>query len=301
MSLENPQEHLRCMYYDGEEFPVIQMLEFNCDESKNYSFCNGMLLFLMHGNASFDLGNERGKKASDGDFLLAPAGGKILVNEGSSCTVMAVRLLKKVSFCECYMVEQLFFEREIEPCKSVVEPSDAASESSILVPLDAGILKFNEPIRKFLESVESAINDGLKCRNYFEVKIKELFYLLRAYYSKDQLYNLFYAVVSPDTQFSDYVFTNYRKHKTVAQLAASMNLSHSGFARKFQKVFRQPPYKWMMEQKCEAIFVELAQGSKNLKQISSEFGFLSQTQFNDFCKEKWGKPPGAIRKKPTAE
>lgn len=290
MLIENPQEHIACPYYDNVEFPLIKIHKFAPIDSISTTMRNNLLIFIMEGSVHYCMGNQRNQEAKKGAFLLIPQGWTIEMNIGTDCIIMAFRILHRISFCEQFKIEQLV---DIPRKKTKGALSKNANSEPSKNPT---FLKINTPIWNYLFSLYSSMADGLLCRNYFDTKIIELFYLLRAYYSKEQLYELFNPVASADTLFSDYVRLNHHKYKTVSQLADSMKMSYTRFSRKFRKIYHQPPYQWMINQRAEAIYTELTRGDKNLKQIAADFGFPSPAQFNDFCKNKWSRTPGEIRK-----
>jgi len=120
--------------------------------------------------------------------------------------------------------------------------------------------------------------------------------LFRAYYTKEDLAVFFSPVLTNTTEFSNFVLQNYRKVKTVRELARLYSCSISSFDKKFKKAFGISPYKWMQERKVSLIYHEIYATHKPIKQIAEEQQFMSLPQFNDYCKKHFGYPPGRMRK-----
>ena len=120
--------------------------------------------------------------------------------------------------------------------------------------------------------------------------------ILYIYYSKEDLYNFFYSILSQDTAFSEYIRLNWNKFHSVNEMAKSMNLTHKQFYKRFISMFGQTPQQWMKESRASSILKELIFTSKLIKQIANENSFSSEPQFTRFCKRQLGKTPTQIRK-----
>jgi len=145
--------------------------------------------------------------------------------------------------------------------------------------------------------LESYINDGIKSIRFFELKIQEFFFLVQEYYTKSQIASFLTPIYSNDFIFSNNIFKSIGKIRTVKGLANAFDYSLSGFEKKFKRVFKVSPYRWMQEQRAKKIYHEVAYGPKTFTLISEEYGFSSPAHFNDFCKQFFGGTPGYLRKK----
>lgn len=212
--------------------------------------------------------------------MVLPAGNNFEATAKQNASILIFRIRAKLELCDAYSIEKL---------KAEFHESDEFK--------DIGYLDVDERLTGYLASVTTYIKDGLRCYYLFLIKLKELFFLLRAYYPKDELYHFFYPIISNDTTFSDLVLKNHHKAKTVQELANLVNYSLSGFQKKFKKVFGVPAYQWMNEQRSKSILHEINTNKKSFKEISFEYGFSSPSHFNDFCKINFGDTPGKIRKK----
>ena len=196
--------------------------------------------------------------------------------------VMVFRLYNPVKLCESYFAEYLFNPQE---------PGFAISKSLKKIK----VLDINPRIRYLIDGLIDCVTDGIKCKHYFDMKIREFFMMLRAYYPKSELRGFLSMILSRDTAFSEYVKKNRNRYPTVIALAKSMNLTKKQFAKRFNEVFECTPYKWMREGRAQTIHHEITATKKPLKQVSMESGFNSVAQFTKFCKNELGQTPMELR------
>lgn len=163
-------------------------------------------------------------------------------------------------------------------------------------PCDASAsLPVNKALVNYFGNFVDHIADDVERKSYLSLKAKELFFLLKAYYQRQELVAFFRPLLSNNLSFLNFVNNNYFKAKNVQELATICNYSLAGFEKKFQRVFGISVYQWMLKKKTLRIYHELTFSEKTLKEISEEQGFTSTSQLNDFCKRNLGLPPGKIR------
>jgi len=158
-------------------------------------------------------------------------------------------------------------------------------------------LTIKKLIIRFLSLMELYIREGIQSAHFYDLKRKELFFLLFSCYQKQHLNRFMNCVLSKDVQFKKFVVSNYLAVKNVQELAKLANYSTSGFIKKFQKCFKDSPYNWMQKQKAKQISIEINQGIKSLQEIANEYKFSSYQHFSVFCKAKLGATPTTFFKK----
>jgi len=158
------------------------------------------------------------------------------------------------------------------------------------------MLDINDRISMYIEHFVLCVDDGIRCSYYFETKMKELFFMLRAYYTKEELAGFFSPLVSKDSLFMNLMYKNYRKVKSVQELADISMYSTSGFKKQFNKVFGTSASEWLSDQKAALIFQDLNNPSLNIKEIAYKYDFSSVSSFSSFCLNKFGLPPGKMKK-----
>lgn len=160
------------------------------------------------------------------------------------------------------------------------------------------MLTINDRIYKFVELMQECVDDGLKCEYYFEIKIKELFFLLRTYYSKEELLGFFSPLLSHNARFMNLMYQN-RNAKSVYELVDISMYSESGFKKQFQKVFGTSASTWLRNQKASLIYRDLHCSELSIKELADKYDFSSVSSFSTFCQSKFELPPGQIRARKT--
>lgn len=160
-------------------------------------------------------------------------------------------------------------------------------------------LSVKQYLKDYLIFLRDNLVSGLNSNMFLELKGRELFILLKEYYTKDELASFLSPMLTRDISFSTFVLNNYTQVKTVNDFARLYACSLSSFEKRFKSVFGTSPYKWMKDRKVNLVFHELNTTNKPIKQIADEQGFPSLPQFNDYCKKHLGYPPGKLRKAGT--
>lgn len=277
MSLLNPKEHLSCYNYEKGEKPVIEVVEMQKTERREEkSLTESIITFILKGKCWLSLNDFNAKEIQEGSIMLLPSGTDFIAVAKEDITAVSFRIGGKLQLCDRFPVEQL---------------------SGYEVELDSSFnpLVMNDKMIDYIYNLKSCIKSGLNCYHYLELKIKELFFLLRGYYSKTELAAFFFPLLGKDLNFSEYVLNNHYKVKTVQELASLSCYSLSAFNKRFKSTFGVSPYRWMKTQKAKRIYHEINGTEKTFSDISESYAFSSLSQFSDFCKANFGFPPGKIR------
>ncbi|NDV96645.1 AraC family transcriptional regulator [Dysgonomonas sp. 521] len=279
MELLYKHEHLTCYNYEKGERPTIEKVSIKRGQSWNISSIENKVIFMLKGYLVFSFADIVDKGIHEGKMMLIPAGSHLKSQAQEDATFVVIRLHNTKHLCDCFSLDLLLKEENKGPKPGL------------------HYLDINERVESFLSFLDTCMSDGLKCTYYFELKAKEFYFLLRAYYTKKDLLFFFYPLLSHDLSFSEYVAKHHNKAKTVLELAELMNYSLSGFQKRFKKVFGISAYRWMKDERSKSIYHQINSTDKSLKEISDEYGFSSPSHFNDFCKANFGSTPGVIRRK----
>lgn len=277
MSILYINEHCSCFNYSKGEQSLIQTKLLKEKARWETTPLENTIIFVLEGELMFSFGKNIDKKIGKGQILLLPSGSQFQSVAKKDIKLFVIKVPPNIQLCDRYSLEQLLHESDQKE-------------------VDLYYLEINKVMLDYLTMLDACIENGLKCVLFFDLKIKELFYIFRGFYTKEQLYAFFYPLLTNDLTFSDFVHKNYHKVKTVKELATLANYSLSGFVKRFKKVFGISAYQWMKEQKANLIYHEINNMTKALKEISFEYGFSSPAHFNDFCKAHFGDTPGKIRK-----
>ncbi|MDR1882919.1 MAG: AraC family transcriptional regulator [Prevotella sp.] len=282
MALLYSQEHLACYNYEKGDRPTIEKTSIKKGQKWEIFPIDNKAVFMLYGRLRFSFGEFTDKIIDSGKIMLIPSGSNMISQAEEDCSLVIIRLHNAKYLCDCFSLDVLLGEKtkDFKP--------------------DLYYLDINERIELFLSFLNTCMADGLKCTHYFELKAREFYFLLRAYYGRTALLHFFYPLLSNDISFSDLVMKNHYKAKTVQELAKLTHYSLSGFQKRFKKVFGVSAYHWMNDERSKSIYHQINSTEKSFKEISDEYGFSSPSHFNDFCKLHFGTTPGRVRRKKAA-
>ncbi|NDV67861.1 helix-turn-helix transcriptional regulator [Dysgonomonas sp. 25] len=279
------EEHCTCFNYEHVGSGSIEVMKLAKDTLLHVIAKHHKILFIRKGSISYTLDNSDQNMLTAGKMTLIPSDTNFHGQALEDIESIIIRIPVEEQLCDTYSFENLLHEEkenESQPPKEYVLP-------------------INDKVDKFLSFMQECTEDGLRCAYYFQIKQKELFFLLRAYYHKEDLYNFFYPLLTSDISFSQFMIRNRNKVKTVKELAKLSNYSLSGFQKRFKKVFGISAHQWLNEQRSKSILHDINNSAKALKEISRSYGFSSQSYFNDFCKMNFGTTPGQLRRKKNGQ
>lgn len=208
--------------------------------------------------------------------ILLPIGCNYTLHTTENLKVIIYKIDNNIRLCDSYTFENIL--------EATNEHDDSFKS-----------LEINDKLWAFSANLMSYIDDGLCCDHFLRMKITEMLYIFRAYYPEKVISRFFNPLITKDTKFSNFIYDNWNKVKNLDELADMYNLSLSGFTKKFKKVFGIAPYKWIMNKKGEMIYNDLCSSDKSIKQLSIDYNFCSVQHFCDYCKKKFGMPPGKIK------
>ncbi|MDR1880060.1 MAG: hypothetical protein LBQ78_03935, partial [Tannerellaceae bacterium] len=223
MEIQNVNEHLRCYNYDNSERPTFEIRTIARNSAWELYSKQHKLVFLLEGKVRTEVGVLEKKELSKGAFWFVSSGQQVKIKALTNTLLLVMRFNSRIIFCDCYILEQLYNE-----CQQKNEIVDEGQ-------LYPGVIR--PSLWYCLKGLYTSTLDGLRCRSFFEIKVKEICYLLRAYYPKRELYQIFYPVLTADVAFSDSVKSSWQKYLTVDELAHAMNYTPSGFYKRFTAVF----------------------------------------------------------------
>jgi len=276
-------KHIENLQY-GDQSPAIEFIKL--PEGKDVQIISDLHQIIFVNSGVLTVSDEEilDKKVKEGEFILIPRQNPCVFKVGKDANVLVIKLGNHINLYD-YLPPDLTTDKK----KLKVKGNDV------------GFLKPHQRMTEFAAMLENYIKDGIKHVRFFDLKIPEFLVLIQAYYDKRQLINFYAPIYSRDFIFSNNVFQNLDKIKTVKELAGTFDYSLSGFEKKFKKIFKISPYKWIQEQKAKKIYYEVSYGPRTFTRLAEDYGFSSPAHFNDFCKQYYGYTPGELRKKMRAE
>ena len=163
-------------------------------------------------------------------------------------------------------------------------------------------LKIVKPLDKFLSLLMVYMDSGVDCKYLFEGKQHELFMVIRACYTEEELVSFLYPLtLRKDSDQRKLIIDNCSKAKNIQELATLCGYSVGGFKRLFKEIFNEPIYRWMQQQKVNSLKIRLREKDVNLKELIDEYGFSSPAHFTKFCKQWLGMVPTQYKKSQQKE
>lgn len=275
MKLLYPQEHFSCYNYEKGQNSQLEILRSPAGFFFERDLVDTEIVFLIEGHFRLSYDKLVKEDIYKGKIMLFPPGSHVALEIVEDAQFIICRLRDVVQLCECLSLERLYDEY-------------GASQTFHM-------LDMNERLYGFIEHFVDCVDDGLNCTYYYSTKMKELFFLLRGYYTKEQLAAFLSPMLGKDAQFMNLMYKNYRQVTSVQELAKISNYSLSGFKKQFQRVFGTSASEWMSAQKAGRVFQDLNNSTLSIKELAEQHGFGSVSAFSTFCQNKFGMPPGKIR------
>lgn len=280
MELLYPHEHLNCYNYEKGDRPAIDPIHLVANDKYDIDILENKIIIVRNGHINYSFGSHLNQSLTTGNMIIIPAGFRFTSRALDDTEILIFRIRTHIELCERFALEQLLAEKD---------ENDKFDK--------IGVLNSNKVVTQYVENLIEHIIAGLRCFYFYEIKIKELLFLLRGYYPKKELLHFFYPLLSNDLSFSNFILQNYHQVRTVKELAELTNYSLSGFEKHFKKVFGISASQWMRNQRAKIVYHDINNGNKTFKEISYHHGFTSPAHFNDFCKLHFGATPGQIRKR----
>lgn len=271
------QEHFCCLNHEKGKNVTLEIFDIPQGQFVERKLLETEIVFILKGKFALSYAKLLNTKIAADNIMLFPPGSQVKIYALEKTNLIIFRVRGILQLCECVSLQHLYTSNN----KDYKE--------------DFHMLAINYRISKFIELLMECVNDGLKCSYYYEIKMKELFFLLRAYYSKEELAKFFSPLLSHNAQFMNLMYQNFRNVKTVQELADISLYSESGFKKQFYKVFGTSASEWMRNQKASLILHDLNCSELSIKELADKYNFSSVSSFSTFCQNKLGLPPGQIR------
>jgi len=284
MEIVNFTQHTSCIHFDKNEQPQIQWVQIDKDTRHTWQPCRNEVIFFLEGRMQLQLPGCAQYEGIKGKILFLPAAETYTYLALTPTILLIFRLSEAIQLCDSFHIETLHKVRRTDG------QNDYTPRTR-----EIGTLEISPRIWTFLDGIIGCLKDGIRCRIFFEMKIKEFFMMVRWYYPPEEIHDFLYAILSEDTAFSEYVRLQWTNYSNVTRLAASMNLTTRQFSKKFARVFGTTPYQWIKQGKTRIIHQQLTTTDKPYKYLAEEYGFKSAQQFSKFVKKHMGQTPGQIR------
>jgi len=283
MKSHSAEKHIDNVQY-GNQDSIIKVIKLSEGKSVQIFSQLNQIIFISGGDLTISHKEILNKKVKEGESVLIPMHTPCVFKAKQDSNILVMKL-------EDYINLHDYFPPSLVSQKERAKAKDS----------DVGFLKPHQRITEFANMLVNYLKDGIKSIRFFDLKIQEFLLMVQIYYDKQHVVKFMSPIYSNDFIFSNNVYRNFDKIKTVKELAKIFDYSLSGFEKKFKRVFDESPYRWIREQRSKKIYQEVSFGQKSFTRLAEEYGFSSPAHFNDFCKQFYGATPGELRKKMRAQ
>ncbi len=278
-----PEEHHSCLNYRVPQQADIRLLQFPQGMRQIVDTTQSALIFVLEGEVLITSDNFHQVLHTPGHFSLQTRNSSTYIQVLQDCTFISFHAPRDLSLCDRFTIQQL----------PQYLPKDFRYRFALL--------PIRPRLQEYLTNLRHLLEDGLGCVHFHELKIRELYILLRAYYTKEELATFFYPLIGKNRDFRDFIYENYLQIDNLADFAERANISLDTFKRRFKEAFGTSAHKWITQRKAEHILRDLTLTTKSINEIADQYRFSSVSYLITFCRQHLGKTPQQIRNEANPE
>lgn len=275
MALFNTPEHLSCHHYATHANSGWILVDSSTQRSYQGMTEYHSILFCTRGSVRIAAGGELWK-LEKGQMKFIPRATSvkaILSTEGE----LMIAYFDVIDFiCDKISLQQL------EELKQTI---DYGPEP----------LEVRGAIHSLLATLKIYLDDQAQCAYLHELKVKELFWNLRAYYSREELAAFLWPILGV-SKFHNDVINAFSCNAKVSDLAERVYMSPSSFYKRFREEFGISPEQWIRVQSNKQILFLIQDYDLTISEIASQLSFNSPSSFSRYCSKNFGLSPSALRR-----
>lgn len=275
MALFNPPEHLSCHHYATQAYTGWILV--NGSEQQLYQGETEYhsVLFCIQGSARLASGDEL-CELQVGQMKFIPRGSSVHAALSRDCMLLSAYFDVIDFLCDKLSLQQL-------------------KELKETVAYNPDPLEVRGAIPSMLATLKVYLQDKALCAYLHELKVKELFWNLRAYYSREEL-AAFLSPVLGVSKFHNDVVNAFTCNAKVSDLAKRLYMATSTFYKQFREEFGEPPEQWIRTQSNKQILFLIQDYDLTVGEIATKLSFSSLSTFSRYCSQNFGFAPTALRK-----
>ena len=270
-------EHKSCFNYSTPVQVGFKQQNLHEDMIHEEVVAKDTILFLLRGNLKVYC-NAHTTTLVKNEMVFLPRQCVCKVESLSDCDIVIAQFEKLISVCTKFHMTRLSLFRNR---KNFVFKAHS----------------IKKPLLPFFASIQSYLDMGANCFHLHEIKLRELFWLLRFFYTDLELVDLFYSLLETNhqTQLRFVVLDNWKVNRNIKELAALCSMSESTFRRHFVKEFNLPIGKWIDKNLRESIIHLLSDSANTINMVAEELHFSSPGHFTFYCKKSFGCTPSELK------
>lgn len=244
---------------------------------------NYYLLFLLGGGAELRLNTQHPTTLTEaGEMVFVPMGSVVEITATEPLEYLTFHFLPSVHLCARQCPER--------PVQHFSSAAVKAVEPYLTrLPFSPGITYWTRSITEYLQY-------SLSDLRLFDVKLQELFLLLRMNYARRMQEDFLRNYHCKRMGFSCQVFKYHLSCRNVEELAEKIRVTPAALTRMFDDEFGIPPLKWLLHQRARHVYKDLVDSPLSLTEIAERYYFSSTGYLSAFCRRMFGLSPMKIRK-----
>ena len=279
----NSESHKGCKNYFSEKHTRFLLADLNPTETipienKEYNH----VIAVLEGCLIIEYDDFGGTRFSGGEMVFLPAYSKLHIQALEKSRVIMGTFEMPNDIC---------VSRSMEMLRDMRSKMEYRFRSIPIKP----------PMQQNLDMLIMYIESGVQCPHLHEAKEKELYLVLRWFYTNEEFVRFFYTIIGKSLDFKTMVMKHYNKVKSMEELANKLNMSRSSFDSKFKDVFGIPPKQWVLKRKARSIRYFIGKPNISISDVLRKYDFESFTHFNRFCKQQFGMSPTELIAKEKKE
>ncbi len=278
----NLSRHLECHFYAGNHCPFETKLykkgtslESSTGDKYMFVFTDGSSVISIDKSGRLNLSGT--DTCSDPRFFFLGADTDFKVTANSdNVRISTFAFDKPAQLCGTYSISQL-------------KPFAPSEHKFTTLPV-------NDALSRTVDSIVQLYEARLRCSNILSMKLQEIFFVISAYYTSEDLGRLLAPLLRKEIDFKEFVTQNFLRCDTVQDLADLRGENIRQFKKEFSEAFNVPPYTWMLQQKAKFIDERLADPTVPFSEIVADFRFSSPSHFTVFCRRQFNMTPTQRRR-----
>lgn len=181
--------------------------------------------------------------------------------------------------------------------KQASNKDDSLSEAAKANKTLSTQLRLHPAAIAWRNTISEYVTQGIKSLFVFEYKLRELFFIFREFYPREEVSSFLSLFHCSNLGFRSFIFRHHWDCRNVEELAELSGLSLTTFKRAFKEEFHTSPLQWMHEQKARYLLRDLEESKATLSELAERYHFSTVSYLCAFCKKMFGDTPNGIRRK----
>lgn len=230
------------------------------------------IVFMLEGECVINYNQFKDRKFQAGSIILLPKMATIKMEVRAGSRLLSLSFGIPLNLCDKFTLQSL--TGLCDKLNYNFEP-----------------VEIRYPLPPFLELVTHCLKQKMDCGHFHGLLQQELFFLLRCFYTKEELTLLFYPILATELSFKDFIIGNCAKVNNVNELISLSNMGKCNFHCKFKQVFGTTAKQWLLKQRNQRILNKVMESETTIGELMEEFNFDSQAHFTHYCKRHFDCTP----------